>query len=762
MSPPLFCGPVETVAVLPAPTAELPAGPHADLVYELIDQSVILAEEWEELDPASRHLVLSSDSRTALLERLTARHVLTPFQRDIVLRGSIGDLTLGHYRLLDILGRGGMGVVYKAENIYLRRIVALKVISSTIEVTPKLLHRFYAEARAAARLQHPNLVSCLDAGRHHREDGTCRDYFVMELVKGSDLAGMIRNHGPLPVERACDLFRQVAEALAEAHRCGLVHRDIKPTNIQVTAEWQAKLLDFGLALHPRRRVTEPGTLLGTVSYMAPEQAKDPHQVDARADIFALGSTMYYALTGREPFPDTGDLIRDLTQRFAVNPQSVAIARPELPSELATLIDRMMCNDPDERPQSARVVALTLAGLCRRPSVRNTPHTAEKPLVVVVDDDPALRGLTRRFLADEYAVAETQDGEELLDLLKARHVDLIVLDLNLPGLCGEELLSEIRLAAYPQSPPKILLVSGSVPEQSLLGHQSAGADGCMPKPFTRNALLAQVRRLTGRPQTQAMSRVVPSGTVPAPATLRIGVAELTRTPAVSADPPSDLVDLFDTRAAAVSADPIAVLTTMLGQMSHEVLGQGKIYGKQLARYIRTLAAAVRSEGEYARLKDERFLDLLCAVAPLHDMGQLAVPGAILHKPGPLDDQERLIVQTHTTLGSEWVVATATEWVDCSSKLALAGEVVRSHHERWDGAGYPDGIAGTEIPLGARVVGLVTVYHALRSRRSFRPGLSHPRAIRMIGVESPGQFDPTLVTAMMASASTFEQIFRSDPG
>src|SRR5204862_8077790 len=151
---------------------------------------------------------------------------------------------------------------------------------------------------------------------------------------GQDLAGLIRNKGPRSPRRACELFRQVADALAEAHRLGLVHRDIKPSNVLVTPDWQAKVLDFGLARLPSGNVTEPGTLLGTVGYMAPEQARDPHAVDARADLFGLGATMYWALTGREPYPETGNVLLDLTARINAAPVDVRKLRPELSRELA--------------------------------------------------------------------------------------------------------------------------------------------------------------------------------------------------------------------------------------------------------------------------------------------------------------------------------------------------------------------------------------------------------------------------------------------
>src|SRR5262245_35523209 len=252
----------------------------------LLNSWVVLPEEWEALPDDERTRLAAITPTELILSALVDRSLLTQFQAEAVRAGLGSELILGHYRLLAPIGRGGMGTVFRGEHLYLRRQVAVKVMSRSVEPGARVQHRFYAEARAVARLQHPNIVACLDTGRHTppETDGPTRDYYVMELVPGDDLHGLVRKRGPLSAKPACELFRQVAEALAEAHRHGLIHRDIKPSNVIVTPDWQAKLLDFGLARIPSRNVTVPGTLLGTVGYMAPEQAKDPHAVDARADL----------------------------------------------------------------------------------------------------------------------------------------------------------------------------------------------------------------------------------------------------------------------------------------------------------------------------------------------------------------------------------------------------------------------------------------------------------------------------------------------
>ena len=299
-------GPIRALLSRPDPTKSL---------NRLIEQWVVLPEEWDELSEATRADLLAAEVGVDFIEKLRKHHLLTDYQAEMVRSGCEAELILGHYRLLQPVGKGGMGTVYCAEHLHLRRRVAIKVMSRALDPNPRLLHRFYSEARSVAKLQHPNIVACTDAGRDCAPGVPPRDYYVMELIPGQDLHDLVRACGPLPPARACDIFRQIAEALAEAHRLGLIHRDIKPSNILITPDWQAKLLDFGLALHPQHRMTEPGTVLGTVGYMAPEQARDCQTVDSRADLFSLGATLYWALTGHDPFPETGNMLHDLSVRL---------------------------------------------------------------------------------------------------------------------------------------------------------------------------------------------------------------------------------------------------------------------------------------------------------------------------------------------------------------------------------------------------------------------------------------------------------------
>ncbi|MBA4192446.1 MAG: hypothetical protein C0467_31140, partial [Planctomycetaceae bacterium] len=592
--------------------APTPDSRHGTLLQDLIDRSVILPEEWDEVFPADRALLLNVDSQLSLLDKLVSLHLLTGFQADTIRDGSAKKLILGQYRVLGLIGRGGMGIVYRGEHIHLRRDIAIKVFTNTPDTCPRLLRRFHAEARAAARLHHPNLVACLDAGRSHSTDpdGVTRDYYVMELVNGQDLDGFVRSRGPLPVSRVCDLFRQVAEGLAEAHRNGLIHRDIKPSNIIVTPDWQAKLLDFGLALHPYRRMTEPGTVLGTIGYMAPEQAHDPHAVDARADLFSLGASMYWALTGRDPYPDTGNMLRDLQTRLSASPPIIQQVLPELPEELCTLINRMLSTDPDARPPSARIVAISLAGLSRWVSQSKAPERIgreeQKPNVVIVDDDAPLRQLLALYLCDEFCVTEAANGDELREHLLRQRADLVVLDINLPGVSGDKLIESIQPVNPGDPRPLILLISGVIPTESLGGLLTSGADDFVAKPFSRAEFRSRVRGLLGRRPSEPVRA--------AAITMRQGFADLIRTPPPPNSQPVNSQPAQDT---SQRGSGIRVMTDLFAQVLSEVLPFSPMYSERLGRYVRAIASMITDNGEYSRLKDENLLDLIESTAALHD-------------------------------------------------------------------------------------------------------------------------------------------------
>lgn len=717
---------------------------------ELLDCSIVLPEEWEELPALTKAEVCESATAEQLIEQLTKHRLLTGFQAKLVKSGRMKDAVLGAYRLLDILGRGGMGVVYLAEHIHLRRRVAIKVTVHAKEKNPRLLHRFYAEARSVARLRHPNIVGCLDAGRHiggggHTDDGT--DFFVMEFVPGFDLDTLIRTQGPLPVPKAAEIFRQVADALAEAHRHGLVHRDLKPSNIIVTPDFQAKLLDFGLALHPRHALTEPGTLLGTVGYMAPEQARDPHTVDGRADLFSLGAALFWTLTGREPFPESGNPLSDLTRRLTSSPPDVRLARPELPVDLAEILQQLLQVEPDKRYPSAAAVATALEPFTRvaPASAANRNGLKDRNQILVIDPDPNSRSMTASLLSEECDVANAATAPDARSLLEKQLFDLIILEATVEQGTAQELITFVRKMNV-ERPIMILVVSGTMPVAVLSGLVSVGADDFMTKPFTPAELRSRIRALLGRRDTVHGRGVLTLET------MRFGVDGLHRVPVVPS--PGSAMP-------AITANPWDLMTVTVSRLLVETGYLSAGYRSRVARYIRAIAQAVEGSGEYLRLKDQSYVTMLAASSSLFDIGLLVIPGGLSLKPGKLDDDERQVIETHPSAGADVIEGLAEKFPTETGCVSMAAELIRGHHERWDGTGYPDRIGGAEIPLSARAVSLASVYDSLRSRRPYRPALTHSRAVRTLTTECPGRFDPTLLTAFLNASARIDQIFNEYP-
>jgi len=263
----------------------------------------------------------------------------------------IGEVFAGRYDIDEVVGAGGMSTVYKAHDRLLERAVALKVLHPQYEQDAEHAHRFQYEARAVAQLSHPNIVTVIDRGE---ADG--RHFIVFEYVEGENLKQLAGRLGPLPVRDAVGLALQVAAGLAFAHDHGIVHRDVKPQNVLVTAGGDAKVTDFGIArsLHGDLGVTLTGTVLGTTSYLSPEQASGK-PATATADVYSLGVVLFELLTGDVPFP--GDNFVTVAVRLLNEPPpSVRARRPDVPVRLAAAVDRALAKDPASRFESMAAFA----------------------------------------------------------------------------------------------------------------------------------------------------------------------------------------------------------------------------------------------------------------------------------------------------------------------------------------------------------------------------------------------------------------------
>lgn len=344
--------------------------------------------EPESLKTASRLASGGSPDATIVAARLVENGLLTNWQAQALLAGRT-TFFLGKYRLLDELGRGGMGVVFEAAHEKLGRQVALKVMSRRLVENPDAVARFRREIAAAAALNHPGIV--------HAYDADCVKnvhFLVMEYVEGETLSALSRRVGPLPVHLACDYVRQAALALQHAHERGLVHRDIKPSNMLLTrgvprkgsdadatpdddtrheesafaVRPRIKILDFGLARYTSELsadggITTTGQMMGTPDYVAPEQAQDVKQADIRSDIYSLGCTLFRLLAGRSPFAGSNPM-EVLMARVLTDAPRIGSLRADVPPELDDIVARMLQRDPDKRFQTPNEVAGALSAFCQ--------------------------------------------------------------------------------------------------------------------------------------------------------------------------------------------------------------------------------------------------------------------------------------------------------------------------------------------------------------------------------------------------------------
>lgn len=297
-----------------------------------------------------------------LADRLLKAGVITNWHAEKLLDGKYKGFRLGNYRLRDFLGSGGMSSVYLAEHVHMHQSRAVKVLPRKKNDESSRLKRFYLEARASAQLRHPNIVQVYDID----SQGDDIHYIVMEYVRGRDLAKAVREDGPLPFDVCLSYMIQAAEALQHAHENGLVHRDVKPGNFLVDDKGTLKCMDLGLALFASQddhSLTQEFNekVLGTADYLSPEQALNSHNVDHRADIYSLGCTIYYCLTGSPPFPE-GTLAQRILNHQTRMPEDPRVFRPEIPQAFVDLIWRMIQKRPEDRLQTASAVAVELRRL----------------------------------------------------------------------------------------------------------------------------------------------------------------------------------------------------------------------------------------------------------------------------------------------------------------------------------------------------------------------------------------------------------------
>ena len=418
------------------------------------------------------------------------------------------DTVIAGYRIEERIGRGGMGVVYRAEHLNLRRRAAIKIIAPDLAESEGFRERFTREARIAAALQHPNIVTVYDAGE---VDGLL--YLAMQYIEGDDLAGMLRDEGRLRPYRAVDVCRQVAAALDAAHAMGLIHRDVKPANVLIEGR-TAFLTDFGLTKRlegTRTQLTRAGDVVGTIHYVAPEQIEGT-QVSARSDVYALGCLLYHCLAGQVPFARDTD-VAVIYAHLSEEPAKLSSLRPELPEGLDAVIAKALDKSPDRRfPScgdmiSAARAVLDVAGPLgdttpprhstqrgglapATPEMRDAAAAARRPRVLLGGLDDHTRAVTRVALGDRVDVLEAPAGGTA-DRAREERPDLVILDWTGSGAAG---IAELRADALTRDAKVLLLVDyGQGASREIAG---SGADERLSAPFSPLQLQVKLRRLLG--------------------------------------------------------------------------------------------------------------------------------------------------------------------------------------------------------------------------------------------------------------------------
>jgi serine/threonine-protein kinase len=372
---------------MPEPKPKSVQGDVPTDILPILRQSGILPEKvLEEVRAKVLAGSLPFDARE-LAQRLIKQGLLTDYQARRILSNRPQALVVARYVIMDRIGSGSMGRVYKAHHQLMGRVVAIKIIAPEIVSNARVVARFQREMKMVGRLDHPNVVRAFDAD----QIGPTL-YIVMEYVAGKSLAQRVRTEGPQPPLAVLDWAAQASRGLAHAHGQAIVHRDVKPSNMLLSETGQVKVLDLGLGIlqeadENSNFATADGIAVGTIDYMSPEQACGK-EVDGRSDLYSLGCTMYHLISGKLPFPGDSPVER-LGKRLSGSPVPIRDVRPDVPGAVVGVLERMMAARPDDRFQTAEEAAEALQAAARpraAPAARkaaSAPAPAEPPPPVVV-------------------------------------------------------------------------------------------------------------------------------------------------------------------------------------------------------------------------------------------------------------------------------------------------------------------------------------------------------------------------------------------
>jgi serine/threonine protein kinase/DNA-binding NarL/FixJ family response regulator len=468
----------------------------------------------------------------AAAQRLVTDGKLTPFQAAAVRERRFEGLVIGNYEVLDRLGQGGMGTVYKARHRRMRRVVAIKILSRNVAQSERFIKRFQREVEAVARLSHPNIVMAHDA-----DEAAVGHFLVMEFVNGRDLASEVQQHGPLPVREAVACIVQAAWALEYAHGQGIIHRDVKPANLLRDTSGVVKVADLGLARFDEAAgspedaspLTQAGTIMGTVEYMSPEQALGTASTDHRADIYSLGCTLYFLLLGKPPYEGPTMMATLLKHREAPIP-SLSAARPEIPTDLDAVFARMMAKAAADRyqtmtevVQALEAVEATLRGQVEGSAeglvldlgaagpigstgvsaIQETTVGARPPAtpqtidflppatgpgltlqVLLVEPSRTQSAIIRKYLQSQGVqhVTAVATGQAALEAVRRERPEVVLSALHLSDMTGVQLAEQIH-GEFKAAAPGFVLISSETESAEAGSLSKCGKAVHLKKPFT---------------------------------------------------------------------------------------------------------------------------------------------------------------------------------------------------------------------------------------------------------------------------------------
>jgi putative nucleotidyltransferase with HDIG domain len=634
---------------------------------------------------------------------------------------SVGVIVASRYEILSVLGSGGMGTVYKAQDRVLDERVALKVLRPEFATNPDMARRFQSEIKLARKVTHKNVCRIHEYG----QDGGLR-YLSMEFVSGTDLRHVLKVQGALLPEGAYQVALEIAGGLQAIHDVGVIHRDLKTLNIMLDSRGVVRLLDFGIAKEGGSIATGTGLVIGTPEYMSPEQAQG-QKLDHRTDIYSLGVVVFEIFTGRVPFHGESALAT-LYKHVHQSPPLEEAAAEGMPRELVGVLAKALAKAPTARFSSAQEFgdALRAAQGSDAPVEVKSKDGRSTNVTPVFSPDgagPFLEGLDELFGEQEGRLVKVlnallKTGKAMTGapagrvvvfanaLSSEQVIDACVGDGSeeLNGLCLEEGEGLAAVTAEtgqsfrlekPSNEPRYSARSDALPI-------FAGGFLCVPVRHRglRGALLLGGANFTPEDETR--------------------VGRLARCAAVAVENAT-----LQDRSVEAFTHTSEILVSFLERVDPLYAG----HSREVAALTQLLAEPLGLTALEQR--HVYFAGLL------HDVGKFRLDPSLLRTEGALSEEQRSVLHEHVVLGVQ-LLAPITPWEEVL-------HIIHGHHERWDGTGYPRGLKGEAIPLGARIVSVADVFDAMRSR-----GPARGTAVALEGIESCGgtQLDPRIVKLFVA--------------